>query len=769
MKKCKRTVLLLLLCGAISLSLIGCVSGGTDGGDGSEAGGEVGNGNDGEEGKEENGMKNGETRYSSESEIMFISSGLCATDAANKLMKHMNEKIIGEGGRAFMGNAYIPEGECQEIIVGYVPDRKISVKAYELLGDIASSSPIRESRFLVYAEDGNLAIAYEENTLTSAQTVESVVDKLISELLSDESAVTLEKGVQLMGTLDLIQIQEAIDSKEIESRWQALREKIGDDDTYLALRDFFERLFSDEIIAWMGTLYDPATGLCYSSTSGKNADVFTGETGYYPHPEATNSILNRLLSTGMLRYVGNDYTKFLPRDMQYKIVYYLKTIQDPVNGEFYIPQMNKSTIAPERVGRDHSACISLLGRMKASPTYDIGTLKGDGITADEYWAALVADGLTTDDEKPVIYWHWAHPSGHGTTSELKESRTEAVSRAVEASAVKKTANINDIFTNHDTFIAHLLTKDPYNSPYGAISNINSISSIVNSNSERLGAYDSSMDADKVAKTIDVRVGDETKKLVILAGDTLNTINIKWMNLYINEAGLFGKVTNNYDSDGNPVYDGFFGGWGYNNTNGFMKAAVRYGSAKIAFPEPWLAAESLLKAINSPESAAANGNILVIYNVWSSLGSLKSNVRAYYEGDDKEELLQYIESGLYGKVDLISGAETARTYVAIAIDNAYDKIQPFKKADAGYGHSPSRGTPGWQGNLPVGIASENMSDTDATFCTTTSLGASICSVLGISMDKEVPMHSEADLLLFLDTISRQEYVVKRTPTELKYGD
>ena len=241
-----------------------------------------------------------------------------------------------------------------------------------------------------------------------------------------------------------------------------------------------------------------------------------------------------------------------------------------------------------------------------------------------------------------------------------------------------------------------------------------------------------------------------------------------MNLYINKAGLFGKVTERVDSDGNPIYDGFYGGWGYNNTNGFMKAATRYASAKTAYPEPWLAAESLLKAINSPESAAANGNILVIYNVWSSLGSLKSNVKAYYEGEDKEELLEYIESGLFGKVDLVSGAEADRTYAAIAIDNAYDKIQPFKKADAGYGHSTSKGTPGWQGNLPVGIASENMSDTDATFCTTTSLGSSICGVLGIVMDKEIPMHTEADLLLFLDTILSQEYVVKRTPTELKYN-
>ncbi|MBQ8880345.1 MAG: hypothetical protein IJY69_05870 [Clostridia bacterium] len=76
-----------------------------------------------------------------------------------------------------------------------------------------------------------------------------------------------------------------------------------------------------------------------------------------------------------------------------------------------------------------------------------------------------------------------------------------------------------------------------------------------------------------------------------------------MNLYVNEAGLFGKSSDNVDSDGNPVYDGFFGGWGFQNSNGFMKAMPGYNSAKAAFPKPRLAAKSLFKGINNPELAS----------------------------------------------------------------------------------------------------------------------------------------------------------------------
>ena len=782
MRRKVKDLLLVLLILTVTLLLSSCYVAGSNGGTGGEgstgeSGGEGGTGEEGgETGGEEGGteneendnMKNGETLYYSKSQVVFISAIKSGSrDASDLLKSYFEENLIGDGGLAFIGNIYIPIDKYQQVVVGYVPEIEISVKANELLEQMESSSPISESRYLIYAENGNLAIAYDENTYTPLQTATYVAERFIEEKLSGNSTVLLEKGVQDMGTINLIEYQEMIDEQETESRWQAVREKLGDDDVYLAFRSFFEKMFSDEIIEWAGSLYDPATGMFYSSTSGKRANVSNGDTGYYPHPEATAIVLGRLKSTGMLRNLTSDYTKILPKDMQYKIVYYLKAIQDPNDGEFYVSQMNKSTIAPERVGRDHSRCTSLLSLLHASPTYDVGGYKGDGVTADEYWADLVSRGLTTDEDKPMIYWHWTTPNGR-ITSSLNADFEAAVNLAVSVSSVQGAASdsVTSYFDSHDAFISHLLTKDPYNSPYGAISNISSIAGMVNIWSGKLGAYDPDRDPTEVAKTVDVRVGNTTKKLVVLCGDTLNDINVSWMNLYINESGLFGKVTNR-TSNGEPVYDGFYGGWGYNNTNGFMKGIGRYDDAGLAYPEPMKAAESLLKAVNSPESAAANGNILVIYNVWSCLLSLISNVKKYCPEDEAQEIIDYIYDGLYGKVDFVTGKAIDRTYAAIAIENAYEKIQPFKKSDAGYGHSPSSGTPGWQGNLPVGIASENLSDTDATFCTTTSLGSCISGVLGLNMSTDVPMHTEADLLMWLDTVLSQEYVIKKTPYELKY--
>ena len=93
------------------------------------------------------------------------------------------------------------------------------------------------------------------------------------------------------------------------------------------------------------------------------------------------------------------------------------------------------------------------------------------------------------------------------------------------------------------------------------------------------------------------------------GETLKDILIRWMNSHINAVGLFGKITENYDENGNPIYDGFFGGWGYQNSNGFLKAIGRYNDMKISFPNSRLAAESLLRGINSDEPVT--NNILVI--------------------------------------------------------------------------------------------------------------------------------------------------------------
>ena len=187
--------------------------------------------------------------------------------------------------------------------------------------------------------------------------------------------------------------------------------------------------------------------------------------------------------------------------------------------------------------------------------------------------------------------------------------------------------------------------------------------------------------------------------------------------------------------------------------------------KIAYPKPREAAESLLKGINSDEPVSSN--VLVLYNVWSSLGSIRSNVQKYYEGEDKQEILDMIEETIWSKVVDETTGET-RTYAALAIDKAIAKLAAFRKADGGFGHSTTAGTSGWQGGLPVGIPSDNLSDLDAISCTNSGLTSSICSVLGISSGK-VPRNTESDLFLFLDSVYSQPYVTKTPPNVEKPKD
>lgn len=692
------------------------------------------NGDDSEDDKKGGSvvLKNGQTYFYSDSEIMFISAtDSDSTDASYKLMYNF-DSIIGKDGYTYIG--YVNSNSDNEIIVGYVPERAVSVAAYEALEKMNSASPISESRYLVYADSGKVAIAFDKNEYTSLQTVGYVVDIFYNNFIKDKKAVLFHKGVVTSGTLNLADLQEEIDKSENELRWNKVREKIGDEDIYIAFRGFFETMFTDEIVDLIANNYDVATGLFYASASGKRAD------GIYPIPEATSVSLSYVLNTGMLNGMGVRY--LLPDLAKYKIVYYLKSIQAE-DGEFYVSQMPKASIDSNRLGRDRGACLGLLDRLGEKPTYSVGGVTGDGIDAEAYWANLVSAGLVTEDDKPIIYW--ADKEARAVAGSLRESLAEAVSRVVP------TASGTEPFRSHKAFIEWLLAKDPYNNPYTAMSNTSSAASLIDDWSTKLGGYEGS----------DTSVTYGSKSMMLYNGETLNEILIRWMNDNINSAGLFGKVSNSYDKDGKPVYDGFFGGWGFQNSNGFLKAIGRYNDMKISYPQSRLAAESLLLGINSDEPVT--GNILVIFNVWSSLNNLRKNIQNYYQGDDKAELLAVINNGLTRKVVINEETGETKSYAAVAIEKCTNTILAFKKSDGGFGHAIDYSTPTWQGGLKVAIASDNLSDIDAIACSTTYLGNAMSVLFGLDFVADVPMNTASDALRFVDIMLKQEQVVKVDPS------
>ena len=672
---------------------------------------------------------NTSTHYESTSKIAFITkSDALHEEVSEKLSTALTESIIKNG---FVYNGTLSHENENEVIVGYVPERAISCKAYDILSNLKIESDITDSRYVVYAENGQIAIICDKNEHTTVQTLDAIVERFINEYIKNKNELDLENGIVMSGILDLYVEQKKFDDIETEQRWNKVEETIGDRDIYLAFRNFFEECFGDEIVDLIANLYDPATGLFYASMSGKRAE------GIYPIPEATSVILGHMVNTGMLRHVGGKY--YLTDLMKHKIIYYVKSIQG-TDGEFYVSQIKKEKIDSNRLGRDRGACTGLLDRFGVAPTYSVGKFVGDGVSAEEYWANLVKEGIVTEEDKPIIYY--AEDRNALAAHSFASSTVEAVSKVVTVSTTQ--------FQSHENFIKWLLEKDPYNNPYSSMSNTSSAASIISDWSSKLGGYTGE-------NTV---VNHVSKSFDLYKGETLKDILIRWMNSHINAVGLFGKITNNYDENGNPIYDGFFGGWGYQNSNGFLKAIGRYNDMKISFPKSRLAAESLLRGINSDEPVT--NNILDIFNVWSSLNSLKNNIKNYYEGADKSELLSLIDDTLRKQIVIDEKTGETKAYGAIAIEKCTNKLLTFKKSDGGFGHSVSSGTTNWQGGLKVGIGSDNLSDIDAIACSTVYLGNAMSTLFGLSFVADVPMNTDSDLLRFLEIIGKQEKVVKIGP-------
>ena len=119
----------------------------------------------------------------------------------------------------------------------------------------------------------------------------------------------------------------------------------------------------------------------------------------------------------------------------------------------------------------------------------------------------------------------------------------------------------------------------------------------------------------------------------------------------------------------------------------------------------------------------------------------------------------IDDGLKKQVVINEASGETKAYGAIAIEKCTNKILQYKKSDGGFGHAVDYSTSTWQGGLKVAVASDNLSDMDAIACSTTYLGNAMAVLFGLNFLQDVPMNNNADLLLFLETMQKQEYVVK----------
>jgi hypothetical protein len=107
------------------------------------------------------------------------------------------------------------------------------------------------------------------------------------------------------------------------------------------------------------------------------------------------------------------------------------------------------------------------------------------------------------------------------------------------------------------------------------------------------------------------------------------------------------------------------------TNGFFKIIPVYNSFAAPYPYAEQAAETLLMALLSDQ--ASTQNICDVYNVWSGLNDLKTNVKKYADSKTQEAVLKMIDDGIKE-----NGAE--------AIINSYEKMKAYKMPDGGFASS-----------------------------------------------------------------------------------
>ena len=586
-----------------------------------------------------------------------------------------------------------------EIIIGRNESKEASITAYGLLYELPKDSYF-DMRYLVYADSGKLVIAYDENEYTPLSPLEYLSDILYSATILEGGYVALTKGVVTSGTVDLIEEQKKLDKVTLDDAWNTLKASTSEE-VYEAFRLLYT-MYDEELITWYASLYDSNVGGYYSNTSGMLND------GFMPIAESTNQALNFLSSSGMLKGLGS-FENNIPEIMKHKIVYFCKSIQDP-NGYFYNPAVSKSAFDSSAVGgrgRELGWCTNLLKKFGSAPVYDTPTgVKGDGITADEYWASL---GL--DVPPPVNLPKLKEEVRYSATASINTSLAVSVSKVIGTSTTV------DKMSDYKTFIDYLYGLKVDTNPYSGCGAINSIYSEI--------AYKSEILLKKEGRFNFAESDGERYRMY--DGMTLKEITIEFFNSMINpKSGLMGVT-----SDKNPTGTEFL------FTNGLFKIIPVYNSWKIAYPDPVKAAESILTGIVSEEQTLSN--ICDVYNLWSGLSGIKSNAINYCDAETRNAVIETIDAFIAEH-----GAEM--------IINSYERMSAYKRPDGGFSSSTKSSITKMFGIIPIGTGEVVESNVDAIGKPTWGMVSPMFSLFG---QQFVPMYTRYHYMIYLEILMEDD--------------
>lgn len=465
-----------------------------------------------------------------------------------------------------------------------------------------------------------------------------------------------------------------------EKQWNGLRENL-DDETYEALRELADFYDGDAIIDWMASLWDGTRGMFYYSNSARD------HYGYFPDAESTNQILGWLTANGAISSSA-ELNRLFPNEVKLAIVTSVKNMQSAKDGYFYHPQwaQGKENLQSDRYGRDLSWCTSMIQRF----TVDTD---GDGVEEPQYPNYCAPSGLKCRRHVGGGSCSFASSAASlvtGGAAYLSSSLGTSVGAAVSIVPTSYVTAVVSSKPDYSSSAAFTKWLEEYNA------NIKQDSG----NAHQINALQSEIIAkgycDELLDYLD-RIQAEIYNEQLSARET--------------PTGMWQKPVN------------------YRAVWGLLKYAPFYNNAtygrEIKYVKNMVA--TAIKVIELPPSGDYYMND--IYNQWSSINSLISNVKKY-----NPAMLEEIYAMFRAKAPSL-------------IENSLEKITPFKNANGAFGYQSNGKSLSKIYGVPISLGVVE-SDVNATVLCC-SMYRCIFTCMGLT---SVPLCTASDGQRFIDTIA-----------------
>jgi len=193
----------------------------------------------------------------------------------------------------------------------------------------------------------------------------------------NEAPLTIDVPAKIIGDRTMVPVRFISEAADCEVGWDGetktvnvKKKELTEEERYAPFEKYgpeivkavkyMDSKISTDVVNYYASLFDPETGLFYSSTSGKYSY------GYHPNIECTSQIYHAIQTGGNVTI----YDELTPeqRETLYQTV---SQMQDPDDGYFYHPDAPKGVANASRKGRDLSwATKYILGRYtRREPLY----------------------------------------------------------------------------------------------------------------------------------------------------------------------------------------------------------------------------------------------------------------------------------------------------------------------------------------------------------------------------------------------------------------